>query len=310
MKKTSAIFTLLLLSVSAINAQTTMANSVKVIEMTNHATNMYNSYTANLKKAGDGLKRAHENMTILSESKSKTIYSWDCSNIAVESGYKEDLEKSIKATPAFSEKTEILSGINYIAENNERLANSCKALNDYFVKKEYSNDTRKAKYAELYNNLASAYTDLSGMWRKVMNLVSDAGDRAEIETLKRNPIADFIIPMKTDLSSVKKILNLFMEDQPDYSIAKKPITTLQTTIVKSRSLKGKKVAFLNQYKKKGVFEGFYLSMDKFIKVATDLEKVANPANNIDENQQKQDFNNNLSILANEYNSLIESYNMM
>ena len=302
MKRTITVLTVLFFTTSALMAQITMANSSKVIEMTNFVNKMYNSYISNMDKVRHGLNISYENMEALHKNKGATIYSWDCADIALRSDYKEAFQKSIKSAPSFPEKAEIQSQINYAEQYNEYLSDCCKALNDYYTKQEFKDDKNWAKYQKLYTELATAYTDMSKIWKKTIDLATDAGDRAELVTLKRNPISEFIIPMKTDLISARKIMNMYVGDYFDNSTMKKSVADLKRNIVKSRSLNGKRnISFLNKYNKKSAFSDFYKRMDAFLKVAVALETTYVP---------QQGDNNNLSLLINEYNSLIEIYSIM
>ena len=310
MKKTIAILAALLLSVSSITAQTAEANASKIIDMTNYVVDMYNGYLSSLKKVRKGLETADNNFETLSENIERTAYSWDCAYIILRSDYREKFEKAAAAAPAFPEKANIQSGIKYVQDNTERLSKSCSDFKNYFVKKEYKQDTDWTTFEELYKNMETAYIDLSDMWSKTMKLAAEAGDRSELVLLKKSPIAEFIIPMKTDLSSAAKIIDKFAEDEVDNADIKNAIEVLKKAVEKNRVLTGKNVANLEKYSSKPNYEGYYSMMDDFIELATKLENLMDPANAMDEERRNEQIENTYSLISYKYNSLVENYNIM
>ena len=310
MKKTITILTVLLLSFSSMTAQTSEANASKIIDMTNHVVDMYNSYLNSLKKVRQGLEAADKSYEVLSENIERSAYSWDCAYITLRSDYREEFEKAAAAAPAFPEKANIQSGVKYVQDNTERLSKSCSEFREYFIKKEYKQDTDWKKYEELYKNMETAYTDLSGMWSKTMKLAAEAGDRSELVLLKKSPIAEFIIPMKTDLSSAARLLDMFTEEEVDNAAIKKDIEALKKAVEKNKSLTGKNVANLEKYSSKPNYGGYYESMEEFIELATKLENLMDPANTMDEERRNQQIENTYSMINYKYNSLVENYNIM
>ena len=293
-------------------AQTTAeANASKIIGMTNAVVDLYNEYIPHLKKASEGLDRAVENIDILAENIHRSAHGWNCANIIVRSDYKETFEKAVKAAPAFPEKTKIQAGIKYIAANNDRLSNHCKALNEYFTKKGYMEDADFEKFQPLYDSLDAAYDDMARAWKTTIDLASEAGDRSELILLKKSPIAQFIIPMKTDLMAASKILEMFREDEIDNTAIQNAITTLKKDIDKNKVLTGKNVANLEKYSSKPNYIGYYESMEEFAEYATKLEELLNLSYQTDNEQRRQDnISTTYSMLQYKYNSLVENYNIM
>ncbi len=310
MKKIIPILATLLLSASSIMAQTAEANATKIIDVTNHVVDIYNSYLNNLKKVRQGLETADNNYEVLSENIERSAQSWDCVNIIIRSDYREKFERAVAAAPAFPEKANIQSGVKYVQDNTERLSKSCSEFKDYFVKKEYKQDTDWKKFEELYKNMGTAYVDVSGMWSKTIKLAAEAGDRSELVLLKKSPIAEFIIPMKTDLSLASKILGKFSEDEVDNAAVKKDIETLRQNVAKNKVLTGKNVANLEKYSSKPNYDGYYQMMDEFVELATKLEGLMNPTNTMDEEKRNQQIENTYSMISYKYNSLVENYNIM
>ena len=313
MRKIYLITAIMLFStiLSAQKATQAELNASKIIDMTNSVVDLYNDYLRQLKKGREGLEKAENNIETLKENINRSAYSFNCNSIIIRSDYIEKYEKAGKAAPIFPEKTKIQAEIKYIQSNNNRLAEHCSALNNYFTKKEYKEDEGFAKYQPLYDSLYNAYKDLSASWSRAVNLSSEAGDRSELILLKKSPIAEFIIPMKTDLSAASKILEKFSEEEVDYETIVKDIDALKQDIEKHKSLTGKNVANLEKNSSKANYGGFYSSMEEFVNIATTLEELMNPAKPYDKDSYREDrMNNNYSMLREKYNSLISSYNLM
>lgn len=315
MKKITATLLAILLSSLCLMAQkATQAeiNASKIIGMTNSVVDLYNSYLPHMKKVREGLSRAEQNIEVLAENINRSAHSWNCSYILMRDDQMNKYEKESKAAPTFPEKTKIQAQIKYIKANTDRLSNNCKALNDYFIKKQYKEDEGFKTYKVLYDSLEIAYKDISKSWSTAISLASDAGDRSEIVLLKKSPVAQFIIPMKTDMASASKILDKFTEDEVDYNAIVKDIEALRVSAEKNRDLKGKNVANLKKYSSEPNYGGFYKTMDDFIERAIKLEGLMNPEKVQEDsgNELQSKIQTTYTMLRDKYTSLVETYNIM
>jgi len=316
MKKLSIVVLTLLLSSICLTAQKqTQAeiNASKTINMTNTVVDLYNNYLSNIKKVREGLQRAEENIEILKENINRSAHGWNCTNMILHDDMVISFEKACTVAPAFAEKAKIQAEIKYAKANGERLSNHCKALNDYFNKKEYKEDEGFAKFQPLYDSLYNVYKDVSKSWLNAVNLASEAGNKSELVLLKKSPVAEFIIPMKTDLSAVSKLIDMFTEEEADFNAIQKDIEALKISVAKNKSLTGKNVANLEKYSNKLNYEGYYQSMDEAIEIAAKIEELMNPdkvKDGMNEQRVQDEIENKFSMLNWKYKSLVESYNMM
>ena len=311
------LLSLVLLSGSFLMAQKKQtpqeASAAKMIEMTNGVIEMYNNYVGNLKKVGTGLERSMENRESLGKNPKSGSHGFNCSNFIIVSSYQDAYEAASKAAPTFPEKAQIQKSVAFVIANTPEFGKRCSALSDYFNQRQHESDPQFVKYQVLHDSLQSMYTQVSAAWNVALALSSEVGDRCEILFLKNSPISEFIIPMKEDLSSVKKIISKFRQDDVDLVSIKADIEILKTTIEKSRSLTGKRVANLEKYSSKGMFTSFYLSMDDFIKNATKLRDYLDPEvifEDIQPSHRNDRIKNFYSIIGDDQRSLIEAYNEM
>lgn len=310
MKKVISFLAVILVAAFPATAQVTEPDATKIIDMTNHVVDMYNSYLPNLKRASRGLKAAEQGYMALSENMERTVSSWDCVYTSLRLDYKANFEKAAAAAPSFPEKASILSGIKYIEDNTQRLGSSCKALKDYFANKEYKKDTDWERYGALYRDMEAAYTDLLNIWSIAIKLATEAGDRSELVLLAKSPIAEFVIPMKADLSLATKLLGYFSEEEIDSAAILRDVEVLKKAIEKNKSLTGKNISNLEKYSNKATYEGFYVMMEELVALISSLERLVNPTNTMDEDERNQQIENIYAIISYKYNSLVESYNAM
>ena len=312
MKKVTLVFSLLLLVGNILMAQKQTAeeaNAAKIIDMTNGVIEMYNNYTGNLKKVREGLEKSIGNVETLSENRQRAAYGFNCSNFVIRDSDVASYEKAAKAAPTFPEKAKIQETVAFAVANNQKLAQRCSALNEYFTKKQYVEDADFSQFQVLFDSLEEMYLQVSGAWRTAVELSSDAGDRSEIFFLKKSPIADFIIPMKEDLARVKKLIDKFYEDEVNNAEIKADIAAIEKAVEKNRSTTGKKVANLEKYSSPGYFTSFYDFMDDFIKNSTTLNDLLNPEIPAGSNHEDK-INNNFYFISSNYKSLIGAYNEM
>ena len=312
MKRVAIIFSLLLIagSVSFAQKQTPQeANASKIISMTNDVIEMYNKYTANLKKVREGLQKSVENRERLGDNPQSSGYGFNCNNFTISEYDVAAYEKAVKAAPTFPEKAKIQEAVAFVIGNNEEFAKRCSELSDYFNQKKHLEDTSFTQYQELFDSLNDMYSQISDAWRTATSLASDAGDRSEILFLKKSPIAEFIIPMKEDISRAKRLLDKFYEDEPDFASIKADIAEIAKEAEKNRSMEGKKAANLEKYSYPSYHTSFYQYIDDLVKNATKLEDLLNPETP-EEDWHEDRVNNTLYGLNSNYRGMIQSYNEM
>ena len=313
MKKTTIIFSLLLLvgSVSFAQKQTPQeASASKIINMTNGVIDMYNNYTKNLKKIREGLNKSVENRESLEKNPKSSGYGFNCNSFIITDSDIATYEKAAKAAPAFPEKIKIQEAVAFVTANNDELAKRCSALSDYFNQKKHVDDAGFVQYQELFDSLSDMYVQISGAWKTATELASDAGDRSEILFLKKSPISEFIIPMKEDLSRAKKLIDKLYEDEIDHAEIKADIATIEKEAEKNRSMTGKRKANLEKYSYPSFHTSFYAYIDDLVKDATKLNDLLNPEISASESHLEDKINNTYYSVSGAYKGMITSYNEM
>ena len=310
MKKIVITFYTLLLAASVMMAQTTEeANASKTIDMTNSVIDMYNNYLSNMKKVREGLEKSADNVERLKKNPNTSAYGYNCANFTIRSSEISAYQTASKATPSFPEKAKIQESTDFVIANNEEFAKRCAALSEYFTKKQYADDAGFAQFEVLFNSLDDMYTAISDSWDIATDLSSDAGDRSEVILLKNSPIVDFIVPMKEDLSRVKKLIDKLYQDDIDMAAIKTDISAIETAAQKNRSMEGKKKENLEKYSYPSYHTSFYAYLDDLVKEVGNLQETLN-ADDIDQERKNQRMEYSFYAINRSYEGMIESYNEM
>ena len=310
MKKIVITFCVLLLTASVMLAQTPdEANASKTIDMTNSVIEMYNNYLSNMKKVREGLEKSAENVENLKKNPNTSAYGYNCSSFTIRSSEISAYQTASKAAPSYPEKAKIQESTDFVIANNEEFAKRCAALSDYFVQKQYADDAGFVQFEVLFNSLDDMYTSISDSWDTATNLSSDAGDRSEVVLLKNSPIVDFIVPMKEDLSRVKKLIDKLHQDDINMAAIQTDIAAIETAAQKNRSMEGKKKENLEKYSYPSYHTSFYAYLDDLIKEVAKLQDLWN-----DEETDPERINQRIEYsyyaINRAYEGMIESYNEM
>ncbi len=309
MKRTKTIIALsLLLLSSGARAQTmTDANASKLITLVNTVIDISNKYLDQYQyyqnRLDDGeIYRERIQAGNYNSSFSINLNGSDAFPIAV--GYYNKYDEALKAVPAtMKEKKEIETAVNSAKASVAGLEKWSKAMKDYYSKKTFEGD-QFAGYATVRDSLGFYLDNTRKAWRKAAGIASDAGDVAEVQLLKKDPISQFLIPMKTDLSSLKKVVDHFYEttdgDDPDYSEVKKEIAALQASAAKNKSTSGKNLSLLSH-------ESYYTSYyDDMETCAANLLTLIGELEKDEFDEEEVDYRHRMFDLA--YDEVIGSYN--
>lgn len=281
----------------------------KVIEYTNAVIDLNNRTNKVLKSYNSVLKAGDEKYEQLSKNyDSRFPVSFTQTKYPVPAGYVAQYEEAQAKTVSFPEKADIIKSVDIARENVKRLEEWSDRIGRYYKDKEFEKDNLEG-YLSMRDSLMYYMKSSKNAWHTAVNKASDAGGAAEIVILKKSPIADFIIPMKTDLKSLEGVLDDFyssLEDNSaentDYSALKEKINALNSTFEKNKDTTGKKVSAMS---------GSRLSnYDYFYSKAAECTKYVSAA--IDElskeNSDESRLQNTFSLISQEYNSLIGIYN--
>lgn len=217
-------------------------------------------------------------------------------------GDQKEYQLAYKGTPEFAEKKEIA---NTIDAANKDIANAVKwatAMSEYFSEKTFMTDTDFAKYPAMQDSLSYYFQRGYNSWSAASRLASKAGNNAELILLQKSKIAEFVIPMKSDLNGLEAIMELFNQDKIDSNLIKNELSAVSQSIAKNKDISSKDIKKLSDLYYKEVFQKFYSKSEDTIKAmsAFNLEFETNP--------QSDRLNSLYSYVVSNYRSVVEAYN--
>lgn len=287
-------------------AQPTAAekNASKMIGLTNTVIDLSNAYGKKYKDYERTLTQGEEKYEQLKKNYDPrfSVNFNGTGSYPVPVGLMNAYEEALKQVPAtVKEKAEIVAAVKNATTCVTGLEKWGKGMKDYFTGKEFEKDDF-AGYTIAKDSLQYYLDETRKAWRTAASMASDVGDDAENLLLKKDPISQFMIPMKSDLKVLKSVLNEFSDDEEmtNYSPLEEKLTVLKTSVEKNKSTEGKNVALLSH---ESYYTGFYEKMEKctdtFLSLLEELSKVTQDENKLDM------LYNNLSV---GYNEVIDSYN--
>jgi hypothetical protein len=283
-------------------------NASNVIEYTNSIIDIVNAF--------NGIYNDFDGMLFMADSEIRSIKS-KSSKLAV-TGFGKDTsninskfylayEASFKNIPAtFENKEKVIASVQTAQAGVQNLFKSTRALNRYFTEKEYEKDSKDYPiYDVLKDSVIANVANLKNLWRIAAKEASKAGSEAENVLLKRSPMAEFIIPMKTDLNTMKELLEeAFSEDENlDWNAIKAQSAKLKAAFEKVKNGEGKNMNKLGNAKQ-SEFTGFYNSGITLMEKIDNLAEVTSKIPAVDNDQLERAYSN----VDRQYNDLIKCYN--
>lgn len=298
------IFSILSISVFSQKKMTKAElDASKIIQMGNSVIDLGNLYSQTLESYQNMLSGVHTNLQRVSKNPNLTPYAVRCENFSTQSRQQIAYATALKAAPLFEEKNDVEKYVSEGQTSIQEISKWCATLSAYVSNKEYKTDADFAKYNEIRNNLDSAIEQASASWSKASELASAAGNKAELILLESSPIASFVIPMKTDLTSLNAIFNMFKSKTPDTGAIKSALNALTESIDQHKDISKKDTSKLKDIYYKEVYETFYrdcLSAVKSLNTVTERLLEAEP--------DVRNIESWFGSASGAYNKAIERYN--
>lgn len=274
-----------------------------VIQFGNTVIDLGNFYSETLKNYDGIFSIVEDNIQKLTRNPNVQPFAVNCIRLAqTNSRIEEAYKTEVKKTFTFTEKAELKLLVEKAKADTKNVEKWCTQLSNYFSNKEYSSDTEFKNSYVLVDSLSANIDKARASWRAASNLASDAGSRAELVVLKGSKIADFIIPMKTDLESLRKILEQLQTEHPDVSALKQDINTLDMSIKANKDITNKDVSKLSDVYYKEVYRDFYTNTQACIDYLNSIV-LAIETGKIDERTNDQ-----FRYMSSKYGEAVGKYN--
>lgn len=283
-------------SPAKVNASKIIRMSNSVIILNNENMDVIDSYKQIVVTADNNVKRLKNNDKAQVHFVNYKIYTPNQRSNA-------EYAEASKIAPAFDEKTALIETMTEANSNMTNMVKWSKALSDYFSNKEYLTDTSFENYPTLKDSTLFYVDKAYSSWRTASQLAATAGDKAELLLLKDSKIADFVIPMKTDLINLKTIFSKIGDPQSDLSSIENDITSLKASIEKNKDISSKDVKKLSDIYYKEVYMTFY---SKCTQSVDTLGKLANMLK--DGEKDGDSLSSFFASAQSSYGQAIEQYN--
>jgi hypothetical protein len=295
-------------NITEINKQ---ANSI--VNATSIVIDLYNEQMEVLEKVEDALEQSERNIAVLiheKEHSSIIVPMSICQTFAISGEKLEKYESSFAKAASFTQKDEIISGINSIQTDIPRLNVCCRAMHEYWEEEIYRVDDTFEQFKKLYDSLDAVWEDIFSCWHKTVALATDAYDSADLSLIRWHPVAEFLIPMKMDFINLRKFIWSFQHDTIDYEAYQQTSDSLEMVFIRNSRLDNKDTSKLNDVSSvKGylaVYEGYKHCLNK----ASVLLQRCNPEDNIYKSEEERTlhFDKYYTELMDEFNNTIHLYN--
>lgn len=304
--KLTFLISILMISLSTVAQQKTFTkaelDASNIIKLSNSVIELSNMNRTSADNYQSMLSTAESNMSKLKRNPNIQTFFVNYKNFQASFGDQKEYNAAYKGAPEFAEKKDIA---NTISAANKDIKNAIKwatAMSLYFSEKTYLTDTEFAQYPAMQDSLSFYFKKGYNGWSVASRLASQAGNNAELLLLKKSKIADFIIPMKSDLNGLEAIMELFVQDEVDSDQVKTQLSTVSQSIALNKDISTKDVKKLSDIYYKEVFQTFYTKSEATLKAmeAFNQELEANP--------QSARLNSLYSNITTNFRSAVEEYN--
>lgn len=273
-----------------------------IIGFCNTIINMGNSYHRQKNSYNTAFSDIKDNMVTIRRKIDRELYNIPYNTDTISRQQVEEYENRLSIIRGFDQKNELKNLVGEAQSNIISVEKWYSAICEYFGAKEYNRDNNYLRYDMLEDSL-SFYLDKAEMsWSRASRKATDVGNRAELFLLSKMKIADFVLPMKTDLIGINDILRLLENDTPDLAFINKKISDLSSSIDSHKNLSGKKTKALSHKSYKQVYVDFYQSCAQCV---SDLQMLTGNIEHKD--NEKQLFDTYTAVISS-YRNAMNHYN--
>lgn len=278
-------------------------NASKIIRMSNSVIDLSNDAVQTISSYRSVVSTAEDNVTRLKSNPNQPPFFVNYKLYVPNQKKDAEYEQSSKLAPAFDEKAGLVSAMSSANADMAGMVKATEVLSNYFSNKEYQSDTDFSRYPALRDSVVSVIGRAYDSWRTASQLAAVAGDKAELLLLKDSRIAEFVIPMKTDLIALKAVLVKIGDQQSDLTLLSTDLETLKASVDKNKDISGKDIKKLSDLYYKEVYETFYRKCSQSVETSAKLVEILKGGEK-DETRLSSFFNNARSV----YSDAVDQYN--
>lgn len=291
------LLTILLYNVLPMNAQGNSDGKLQFTKAVESLSNYYSEILSYYQNAP--VMTAQINIQNLKQSASAPIYLINYKS-AEEEADRSAIDNYLSAKndkETFFEKKELIELVSLAESRSDEVKKNCMALSNYFSNKVYQQDKNFGIYPMLVDSLESSIDRARTSWKRVNTLNTDIKESAELDVLKANPNAIFLVPMKQDLTSLGKIVEQIYSQDISVTLLRMDVNSLKDELNRHKNITGKDKSISRD----AAYADYYNLNYQCI---TTIESILN---NIEQNRIDDSLDSLFDQLNDQYSDVNETY---
>lgn len=239
------------------DAATEAKKTYNVIKYANSVTGLNDVYTLPLANYQRILAVGDRNIAQLKQNKDAQISPVDCNAMLIDNNEIYNYKNRIDSVLPFDQKGNVDRLVNQAENMSQKVTVWCGRFSSYFSQGQYKNDGGCSQYAILKDSLTNSIRLASLAWNTASQTAIRAANDAEINLLRYNKRAEFVVPMKTDITTFKELLNMFGTGSIDYAQVRTKNQSFGNSLNYDKDLGGKDLSKLSDPSYQTVYQDFY-----------------------------------------------------
>ena len=292
----------LLVNLFAQNYTEDAKKTSNIIRYANSVVALNDVYTTSLSNYQRVISIADQNISNISQQNYQLNYI-DCNSLQINQNEVSYFQAVKDDVDFFSQKDELDRLVEQAENATQNIYYFCQQLDAYFAQAKYNEDVNFSQYNELKNSFLNAVRHTSIAWNHASQSSISVANAAEIVLLRYNKLADFVVPMKTDITTFKNILNQFSSDsEVNYPQIYQYINQLENSLNSNKSLSGKNLSKLSNFSYQRMYEDFYQNC------LNGVSKLKEFTQQMEQQRNQIEIQNTYSQLQSAYSSAVNAYN--
>lgn len=291
---------------------TEIIEASKIIDYANTVISLSNAYSATYGNYDSMVRAAQKEIREILNNPGyiipDTVFVRD--TIAIDSVLYNDYNGKLQQAPEdFEGKENIANAVNSANESIRSLFESSRALNTYFLNKEYKKDSQNmSAFRTLSNNLLTSVDKADHSWKMASREATKAGNSAENTMMKNSKRGALIIPVKNDMLALRILTEDTLDEGSyvDRKELKQRSDSLLTVFNEIKNNGNKSVSKMKKPKQK-LYTEFYNSghlLLKYIESLLEIIDKKRPRNPGYEDEKDQFFED----VSKRYHETVNIYN--
>jgi len=274
-----------------------------IIRYANAVGELSDAYTKPLADYQRVLTVADQNMSQIGQNKEVQPIPVNCNDLWVNNNDLDAYRSKMDAVQPFEQKSNIDFLVNDAQKSTQKVSVWCEKINSFFNQGQYKNESTCASvYAVLKDSLVFSVRQAVISWDIASQAAVHAANEAEIALLRYNKRAEFVVPMKTDITAFKELLNMFGYGTFNFPQIRQKTQSFAGSVNYDMDLSGKNLSKLSNSSYQTVYQDFYRYCSSG---ASSIELLTLK---LEQNADPQEIQSIYAQVRSAYSSAINAYN--